>query len=272
MSKYLYCVLSDWLAHSGRSDYGRVPVPGLVEFVVKQLGLKEGEVDDLTSLLVKCSVATLAGGALTLGGIYSMWKLWSYFRNGCSTPDPMARAFSLFNKARVGSNFGAFRSQTGRYIPNFYNNVRDSVAPRFSSFFRRGDVEEDWTSVEMSERSGCDSPRPRHGKDETQEFEDCQPVIPIVLPQEVVVPPLLVRREEGGRSIIAPTLPVHAAYTTSGECPVGTVFVAPPAPSIPATVNAGAALPTDGAKGKSPEVAALSLADQIRNQHSKMLL
>ena len=48
MSKYLYCVLSDWLAHSGRSDFGRVPVPGLVE--VKQLGLKEGEVDDLTSL------------------------------------------------------------------------------------------------------------------------------------------------------------------------------------------------------------------------------
>ena len=117
-------------------------------------------------VLVKCSVATLAGGALTLGGIYSMWKLWSYFRNGCSTPDPMARAFSLFNEARVGSNFGAFCSQTGRYIPNFYNNVRDSVAPRFSSFFRRGDVEEDWTSVEMSDRSGCDSPRPRHGKDE----------------------------------------------------------------------------------------------------------
>jgi len=62
------------LALSGRSDR-RVQVPGLVKFVVKQLGLKEGEVDDLTSLLNKCSVATLAGGALMLGGIYGMWKL-----------------------------------------------------------------------------------------------------------------------------------------------------------------------------------------------------
>ena len=43
--------------------------------MVKQLGLKEGEVDDLTSLLNECSVATLAGGALMLGGIYGMWKL-----------------------------------------------------------------------------------------------------------------------------------------------------------------------------------------------------
>ena len=247
-------------------------MPGFVEFVVKQLGLDEGEVDDLTSLLIECSVATLAGGALTLGGIYGMWKLWKYIRNGCSTPDPMARAFSLINEAHVSSNFGAFRSQTGRYIPNFYNNVRDSVVPRFSSFFRRGDVEDDWTSVDQSDRSSRDSPRPRHGRDETQEFEDVRPVIPI-LPREVVVTPLLVRREDERRSIIVLTPPVRAAPITPGDSPVGTVYVAPPAPPIPGTVvNAGAALPADGARGKGPGAAALSLADQIRNQHSKMLL
>ena len=185
----------------------------------------------------------------------------------------MARAFSLINKACVSSNFGAFRSQTGRYIPNFHNNERDSVTPRFSSFFRRGDVEDDWTSVDQLDRGIRESPRSRHGRDVTQEFEDVRPIIPIVLLREVVVTPLLVCREEEGRSIIVPTPPVRPAPITPGDSPVGTVYVAPPAPPIPGTVvNAGAALPANGANGKSPETAALSLADQIRNQHLKMLL
>lgn len=266
-------LILEWLARDDGVVNGPNPVPGFVEFVVKQLGLKEGEVDALTSLLVECSVATLAGGALTVGVIFGMWKLWTYIRNGCSTPDPMARAFSLINEARDGSNVGAFRSQTGRFIPNFCNNVRDSVAPRFSSFFRRGDVEEDWTSEDQSDRNSQDaSPRSRHVRDEIEEIEDTRPVIPPVHREEVVIP-LLVRREEGRRGRDAPTPPVRAAPTISGDCQVGSVFVAPPAPPIPGTVlDAGAALTADGARGNTPVAAVLSLADQIRDQHNKMLL
>ena len=100
---------------------------GFVVFLVKQLGLKEdGEADALTYLLVEGSVAMLPDRALTVGAIFGMLKLWTYIRNCYNSPDHMARAFSLMSKACDSSNIGAFQSQTGRFLPNFANSVRDS--------------------------------------------------------------------------------------------------------------------------------------------------
>lgn len=257
--KFLYQIVSDWLAQADNSDSEQVPVPGLVEYIVKQLGLlDEGNEDSVAYLLVECSVATLAGAAVTVGVAYGLFKLWGYVRNGCRQPDPMTRTINLIEEARDRSHLGAFRSQAGRYIPNFYGRTR------FSSFFRRNeDVEDGWTSEDVSGRS---SPQPTY---EDQEVEDDRPVIPPVPVRSEAVPvPLLVRRETLSAPAHVPVPPAPPAPLADRR-EEGAVSKETPTPARSAEPVSLTGAETHGA---AAHPAPVGFAEQIRNQQARMKL
>lgn len=258
-------------------------VPGLVQFMMEKLGLQEGEDDEaLTYLLVECSLVTVTGVALTLGGIYGAWKLWSYVRHGCATPDPMARAFDLFSRARAGDTgvpMAGVRGQSGR-IPSFYRRIRDSAPrwPRFMFYQHSEDdnstsvgSDEDFFDVESGENQagpplesfmpGPPAP-PQPGSSWRDPVVPAAPEVPLLIRREVSPPP---PRSTGEGGIVIPAAPEVPLILQRDEGCASRVSPPPP-PARSARVE------LVDQEGAVSDRASLSLAEQIRDPLTRMKL
>ena len=72
-------------------------VPGIVQFIMDKLGLEANDSDVLKLILETCAV-TLAGAAVTLAGVYALWRIWNYLRTGCNNESSTYRAFWLLRR------------------------------------------------------------------------------------------------------------------------------------------------------------------------------
>ena len=240
-------LFAEWLNRDDPVDGVDRDVPGIVQFIMDKLGLETGDSDVIKLILETCAV-TLAGAAVTLAGVYALWRIWNYLRAGCNNESSTDRAFGLLRRMRhEGFNFaGQFNSQAGG-IPTFRDRLRR--APGFSTFFGQPEESEDEDSSMYSSATGSFRPdyagfeEPVYAPGSRMRSVPTRPDlrdVPIRVPRsEVKAAPAVPVRAPGSEVRAAPMDPLRPppVVPMPPAAALPPVVPMPPAPALPPVVN-----------------------------------